>query len=112
MLVTGGVLMWLNDVVPYRKNENLRYVASPDGKHQAVWYRRPSRGPLSYSTHVEVIRTGEKLPNRPGRAFIAEGEPTLLIRWADNRNLVVDDPDGTHVILRAAHLDDFRISDH
>ncbi len=111
MLVIGGVLTWLNDAVPYRQNDNLRYVASPDGKHQAVWFRRTSKGPQSYTSHVTIIRSGEELPDRSGKAFIAEGEPTLLIRWADNRNLVIDEPDGTKVILRASQLDDIRISE-
>ncbi|RYD23348.1 MAG: hypothetical protein EOP88_04565 [Verrucomicrobiaceae bacterium] len=111
MLVIGGVLTWLNGIAPYRKNDNLRYVASPDGQHQAVWFRRTSKGPKSYTTHVAVIRAGEELPDRSGKAFIAEGEPTLLIRWADNRNLVIDEPDGTKVILRASQLGDIRISE-
>lgn len=110
MLVIGGVLMWLNNALPYRKNDNLRYVTSPDGNHKAVLFRRTSKAPKAYTTHVSIIRAGEELPDRSGKAFIAEGEPTLMVRWADNRNLIIDEPDGTKVILRAAQLDDIRIS--
>lgn len=103
--------MWLNGVIPYRQNDNLRFVTSPDGKHQAVLYRRSGKGHDAYTTHVAIVPTGEKLPDRSGRAFIAEGEPTVLVRWADSSNLVIDDPDGTKVILRASQIGDVRISE-
>lgn len=111
MLVTGGVLMWLNGAMPFRKNDNLRYASSPDGKQQAVLFRRTGRGDESYTTHVAIIPTGEELPDSSGRAFIAEGEPSILVRWVDNRNLVIDDPEGTKVILRASQIGDIRISE-
>lgn len=111
MLVTGGLLMWLNDAIPFRRNDNLRPVISPDGKHQAVLFRQISKGDDSYTTHVAIIPTGEELPSRSGKAFIAEGEPTVLIRWVDNGNLVIDEPEGTKVVLRASQIGDIRISD-
>jgi hypothetical protein len=111
VLVTGGVLMWLNDIVPFRTNDNLRSFISPDGKHQAVLFRRTVKGRDAYTTHVAILGAGEALPNKSGRAFIAEGEPFIIVRWTGNRQLVIDDPDGTKVILRASQIGDIRISE-
>ncbi len=111
MLVTGGFLMWLNSAFPNRANDNIRRLASPDGKHEAVLFRRTSRDSSAYSTHVTVLPAGQELPNRSGKAFIAEGEPSVRFRWTDSSNLVIDDPDGTKVIFRASQIGDVRIKE-
>ncbi|RYD42203.1 MAG: hypothetical protein EOP85_11535 [Verrucomicrobiaceae bacterium] len=110
VLVSGGVLMWFNNAVSFRTNDNLIHSVSPDGKHQAVLFRRSNKQRDGYTTHVTIIPAGQKLPNRPGKAFIAEGEPSVFIRWTDEKTLVIEDPDDAKVILRAAQLGDIRIS--
>ena len=111
ILVIGGLLTWINYAFPARSNDNLRPMVSPDGKYQAVLFRRTSQGDNPYTTHVAIIETGNELPNRSGKAFIAEGEPSVILRWIDNNHLVIDDPAGTKVILRASRVGDIKISE-
>lgn len=110
VLVTGGLLMWLNQAFPERRNDNLRSMPSPDGKLEAVLFRRTSQAKHKFTTHVAIIGAGEKLPNRSGKAFIAEGEPPVILRWESDRHLVIDEPARTKVILRASQLGDVTIS--
>lgn len=112
ILVIGGILMWFNHAYPARKNDNLRPVPSPNGKYQAVLFRRTTLDNGGFTTHVAIIETGKELPNRSGKAFIAEGEPAVILRWVDGTHLVIDDPDSTKVILRASRVGDIEISDH
>ncbi len=112
VLVIGGILMWLNHVLPDRENDNLRPYPSPDGKLQAVLFRRTVQNRYAYTTHVAILGAREKLPNRSGKAFIAEGEPAVQIHWKDNKHLVINDPEGTKIILRAAQVGEVRISEH
>ena len=112
VLVIGGFLMWFNHAFPARENDTLRPVISPDGKHQAVLFRRTSSDNEGFTTHVAIIESGKKLPSGSGNAFIAKGEPPIILRWIDNTHLVIDDPDGTKVILRTSRLDGIQISDH
>lgn len=109
VLVIGGLLMWLNHLFPERENDSQRSYPSPDKRLQAVWFRRTVQGKDSHTTHVTIIGAGEKLPNRSGKAFIAEGVPVLDIHWVDNNHLVIDDPDGTKVILRAVQVGGVKI---
>ena len=111
MLIIGGILMWLNHLFPERKNDTQRSYLSPDKKLQAVSFRRTVQGKDTHTTHVTIIGTGEKLPNRSGKAFIAEGVPPLEVRWIDNSKLLIKEPEGTKVILRAAQVGNVRISD-
>lgn len=111
MLVIGGMLMWLNHLFPGRENDSQRSYPSPDKRLQAVWFRRTVQGKDTHTTHVTIIGAGEKLPNRSGKAFIAEGIPALDIHWVDNNHLVIDDPEGTRILLRAAQVGTVRISD-
>lgn len=111
MLVIGGLLMWLNHAFPERKNDFEQIYLSPDRKLQAVWFRRTVLGKDTHTAHVTILGAGEKLPNRSGKAFIAEGVPALDIHWVDNHHLVIDEPEGTKVILRAAQVGDVRISE-
>lgn len=111
VLVIGGCLMWFNGAYPSSKNDNLRFMPSPDGKRQAVLFRRTSLGENGFTTHVAILGTGDELPNRSGSAFIAEGEPPVILRWVDNKQLVIDEPEGTKVVLRASQLGDITISE-
>ena len=103
--------MWLNYHFPERKNDSLRTYPSPDKKLQAVSFRRTVQGHDTHTTHVAIINAGEKLPNRSGKVFIAEGVPVLKISWIDNSHLLVNEPEGTKVILRAAQVGGVKISE-
>jgi hypothetical protein len=110
VLVIGGLLMWFNHAHPVRKNDHVRPFPSPDGKYQALLFRRTSLGPEAYTTHVTILPAGEILPNRSGKAYIALGEPAVTVRWQDNDHLVIGDPDGTAIILRASQVGDVKIT--
>lgn len=112
ILVIGGLLVWFNHAFPAVSNDNLRPMISPDGKLQAVLFRRNSSGQSAYTTHVAIIETGKELPNCSGTAFIAEGEPPVVLRWIDNNRLVIDEPGNTKVILRASRVGDIEISEN
>jgi hypothetical protein len=112
ILVIGGFLTWFNHAYPTRINDNLRPVDSPDGKLRAVLFRRTSLGKDPYTTHVAIIERGKELPNRSGKAFIAAGEPSVIVRWIDDHHLVIDDADGTKVILRTSQVGDIQISEN
>ena len=112
ILVIGGLLTWYNHAFPARSNDNLRPMVSPNGKLQAVLFRRTCLGNNAYTTHVAIIETGKELPNRSGKAFIAEGEPPVVLRWIDNNHLVIDDPGNTKVILRASRVGDIEIREN
>jgi hypothetical protein len=111
VLVIGGMLMWLNHLFPDRENDSLRSYPSPDKKLQAVSFRRTVQGKDTHTTHVTIIGTSEKLPNRSGKAFIAEGVAPLEVHWIDNSHLLIKEPEGTKVILRAAQVGPVKITD-
>jgi hypothetical protein len=110
VLVIGGLLMWFNYTHPKRMNDRLRPFPSPDGTRQAILFRRTSLGPEPYTTHVAILPAGVPLPNRSGKAYIAEGEPNITVRWQDDNHLVIESPEDTHVILRASKVGDVKIS--
>ena len=112
MLVFGGVLTWFSGFFPECENDNLRRAPSPDGKRKAVLFRRDCGDASKYTTHVSVLKDGEELPNEPGNAFTALGEPAVIIRWQDDKNLVVETDGGTNVTFRATKFEDIKISDH
>ena len=112
VLLAGGALTWYNQTFPERENTHLRPFPSPDGKLHAVVFRRTSPGEREFTTHVAVIRAGAKLPNRSGKAFIADGEPAIDVRWRDPLHLVITEPPGTKVILRASQIENVKITAH
>lgn len=111
ILVIGGLLMWMNKTLFAQSNDRLRSVRSPDGKLEAVLYRRTHRHGSGYTTDVTITKEGERLPNRPGKAFIVEGEPPVLVRWLDNTHLLITDLEGSKALLRAAQVDGITITD-
>lgn len=85
---------------------------SPNGELQAVLFRRNCGATTAHSTQVTILKAGEKLPNAGGNAFVAEGEPPVIVRWVDNKHLIIDEPEGTTVIFRPSQVSDIQISDH
>jgi hypothetical protein len=109
--VIGGMLMWMSGTLFAQSNDKLRAMRSPDGKFEAVLYRRTHKHGRGYTTDVTITRTGEKLPNSPGKAFIAEGEPPVLVRWLDDSHLMITDLEGSKVLLRAPQVEGVTITD-
>ncbi|MES2439753.1 MAG: hypothetical protein V4584_11825 [Verrucomicrobiota bacterium] len=112
VLVIGGFLMWMNGAFTFRTNDNLRPMLSPDRKLEAVLFRRTRENGDGYTTHVAIIKAGTKLPNRSGKAFIAEGEPAITVHWTDSTHLIIREPEGTRIILRASQLGEIKISEN
>jgi len=112
VLVIGGFLIWFNHAYPVRENSRLRATVSPDGKLKAVLFRRTSLGKTPFTTHVTIIGAHDALPNRSGKAFIAQGEPAVNVHWLDDKHLVIDEADAAEVILRATQVGDVQISEH
>lgn len=97
--------MWMNGSLFVQSNDKLRLVRSPDGKREAVLYRRSHKRGGGYTTDVTIIKAGEALPNRPGKAFIAEGEAAIQTRWLDDTHLMITDLNGSRVLLRASQVE-------
>lgn len=112
VLVFGGVLTWFSGFFAECDNDNERPVPSPDGKWTAVLFRRDCGDASKYTTHVSILGIHEKLPNEPGNVFTAIGEAAVILRWQDDRNLVIEAADGTNVTFRATKFEGFQISDH
>lgn len=112
VLLIGGTLTWFEGSFAECENNNIRPVPSPDGKLTAVLFRRDCGDPSKYTTHVSILPAGKELPDGTGNAFSAAGEPVVLVRWRDERNLVIESGDGTRVTFLASRVDDVRISNH
>jgi len=78
----------------------VRRVPSPDGRWEAVLFERDCGATTDFATHVSVLRTGAKLPNKPGNLFIADSDHgraplvdgnviNVSIQWAGPDSLVV-----------------------
>ena len=81
-------------------NETLKTIQSPDGKRQAVVFRRDCGATTAYSTQVSIMASGVKLPNQGGNVFVADtdhgkapeqegGGPVVNVEWLDNKSLRV-----------------------
>ncbi len=104
--------MWLNHAFERCGNDNLRPVASPNGQLQAVLFRRSCTANAGFGTHISILGANEKLPNKNGNIFTAEGEPFVLIQWVDNTHLMIHVPDGTKITSQITQLGNVHISDH
>jgi len=78
----------------------VRRVPSPDERWEAVLFERDCGATTDFATHVSVLRTGAKLPNKPGNLFIADSDHgraplvdgnviNVSIQWAGPDSLVV-----------------------
>lgn len=112
VLLIGGGLMWFNQAFPSCSNEILSEIPSPDGKLKALIFRRSCASTDSVSTDVSIFGSSESPPNQPGNSFIAQGVTPVTIRWIDNSELLIDEPQETNVTLRVAKYSEVRISDH
>ena len=78
----------------------VRRVPSPGERWEAVLYERSCGATTDFGTHLSVVRTGAKLPNKPGNVFIADSDHgraplvqgnviAISIQWAGPDSLVV-----------------------
>ena len=58
----------------------------------------------SYSTGVSILPARHKLPNKSGNVFTADQEPSISVRWIDDRTLSISGDTQTHYL----HLTEFR----
>ena len=81
-------------------NREVKRVASPDGALEAVLFQRDCGATTDFSTQVSIVRTGERLADEGGNAFVADanhgrapragwGGPPASISWRGARALVV-----------------------
>lgn len=70
-------------------NDNLRESVSPNATIKAVLFRRDCGATTTYSTQVSILPVSRKLPNESGNVYVAGGEPTVIVRWIDDRHLSI-----------------------
>jgi hypothetical protein len=102
-------------------NEVLEIVKSPDGKLQAVIFRRDCGATTDYSTQVSILSANAELPNKSGNVFVADtdhgnapeqegGGPKIKVEWLDNKSLQVSYDPRSRVFLGEEKLSGVRIS--
>lgn len=86
-------------------NHVLAEVPSPDGRIKAVVFERDCGATTDFSTQISILRTGVRLPNDGGNAFIADtdhgaapagpgGGPEVQVRWEGPRAVrITHDPE-------------------
>src|SRR6266542_2268090 len=76
LFLTGvaGILALAPSCAPMCGVSLVRRVPSPDGRWEAVLFERDCGATTDFATHVSVLRTGAKLPNKQGNQFIADSD--------------------------------------
>ena len=93
LLALGGVALFV--FYAYRgsgevcANDQVVETASPDGQLKAVTFRRNCGATTGYSTHVSILPADGKLANEGGNVFTASDEPSITVRWIDDRHLSI-----------------------
>jgi hypothetical protein len=73
---------------------------SPDGKIEAVVFKRDCGATTDFTTQISILRKGASLPNQAGNAFTADtnhgaapaarwGGPPADVRWITNRQVSI-----------------------
>lgn len=89
MLAVGSGVVWFFFLPDLCGNDEVREVVSPDGKFKAVKFRRSCGATTGYSTHVSILPASRQIPNKAGNILVVEDEPTIAIRWIDDRHLAI-----------------------
>lgn len=72
------------------ENERLIASVSPDGKYEAISFRRNCGATTSYSAQVSVIRAGKELPNESGNVLVIRDKDWIPeLGWDGPGKLVV-----------------------
>jgi hypothetical protein len=113
----GGVLLlWLSrwslvDLTGMCVNTDVRRVASPDRRREAVIFTRDCGATTGWGTNVSVVRPGAGRPRGPGNVFRAEwhrgaqpdsarGGPPVLVEWRAPAQLWIAYDDRVEVFMR------------
>lgn len=101
LLVAARIFGWELPTVPELCGNEIRSeFYSPDQQLKAVVFVRNCGATTSYSTHVSVLRSGEKLPNDPGSVFSCLYVPRVRPRWVADQKLRIE---YGHETMRNAH---------
>lgn len=107
VFVICGGMFWLF-MFPFLDpcaNDNLHEVVSPNGALKAVRFRRDCGATTGYSTHISILPSTQRLPNKGGNVFVVGEEPMVVVRWIDDRHLSISGGGASASFL---HLTDFR----
>ena len=96
-------------------------VPSPDGQWEAVIYERSCGATTDFSTHLSVLRTGARVPNKPGNLFIADSDHgsaplvegnviNMSIQWAGSDSLVVRYDRRARVFAQVSHVQNITVA--
>ena len=70
-------------------NDDLRESVSQNGRLKAVRFRRDCGATTAFSTQVSILPTASNLPNEAGNVFSVAGEPAIIVRWIDDKHLII-----------------------
>ncbi|MFN0079155.1 MAG: DUF5412 family protein [Prosthecobacter sp.] len=108
LLAVGGFALFICCLFPsvdvLCANDNLVETVSPNGQFKAVTFRRNCGASTSYSTGVSILSARRKLPNEAGNVFTANHEPSITVRWIDDRHLSISGETQTQFL----HLTEIR----
>jgi hypothetical protein len=105
LLTICGSLLWFFAFPDLCGNDNQQEIISPNGTLKAVQFRRSCGATTGYSTHVSILPASRRLPNEAGNVFVVGDEPTVIVRWIDDRHLSIS---GGGAGTAFVHLTDFR----
>lgn len=110
ILLAGGAIIGFGRLFPEHTADHFRNFPSPDGRFDAVVFRRT--GPKAdVSTHVSIVRDGERAPAGPGNVLVATGEPVVIVKWRNDEILSVTGPPDSTVRFRATFANGIHIQD-
>ena len=100
------------------RNQITREFGSPGGTDRAVVFERDCGATTNFSTQVSIMPTRNKLANKPGNIFAADGDVPLdshgamsvVVVWKNEHQVEVTYPAGARVYLQRPQFDDIRIS--
>ena len=73
---------------------------SPNGQLKAVAFERDCGATTSFSTHISILPTNQKLPNEGGNVWVAKGDLKVRLRWEANDRIVVTYPTDARIIMK------------
>lgn len=108
LLVVGSLALFIYFFFPsvddLCDNDNLIETVSPNGQLKAVTFRRNCGATTSYSSGVSILSASQNLPNEAGNVFVANHEPSIIVRWIDDGHLSISGETKTQFL----HLTEFR----
>ena len=101
----GASMLWLGACHDPCENEQLLRVTSPDGKREAVVFRRGCGATTAPSTQVSSVAAGAKAPTGVGNVIVTEDAANVTPRWISPTDLLLTMDPATRVITRNATVD-------